>query len=982
MKFDDFEVFFEELHSFDNNRIKPFPWQNQLMEHVAKNGWPTAIDLPTSAGKTAALDIALFHLALEADKPPEERRAPIRIFFVVDRRVVVDEAYDRSCRIQSKLNDALLKENGILSEVAERLTKLSSEEKPNPLEVIRLRGGLPLEPAFIRNPMQPSIVLSTVDQIGSRLLFRGYGISQFMRPIHAALVGTDSIIILDEAHLSQPFINTLAWVKRYQGKGWAEKRIARPVSIVQMTATLPEKGGDVFSPLDDDDDEDWRHKVLAPRLTCSKPTEIVSIEGNKDDIEGTRQKLVETLSREAISIMNRTHEFCENPVVGVVVNRVVTARQVFERLRVEENSDAILLTGRIRPFDRDELIKNYLTRMKAGRTDDANPRPLYVVATQTVEVGADIDFDALITEAAALDALRQRFGRLNRLGKRNYATAMAFYLDFGRGKMSDPVYGNALAETWKWMNKIAIKHRGRKYKVIDFGIHAMKGVLPSGDDLTKMLTPRKKAPVIMPSHMDMLVQTCPAPAVEPEVALYLHGEDTQPEDVQIVWRADLPEQLGSNYNDIAIEIVSALPPSQLETLALPVVAARSILAKHWREDISISDVEGGEEGAMIERMNDRYAVQWIGQDESKVIRRSGDIRPGNVLVIPSTYGGLDNYGWHPIWDRSVRDIGDEAALIQRGKQFVRMHENLIPLWFEDPRSESVSHTRRELRDIFTRFTEGEDLSKLCSEFIEHLVMLPDLKQDIRDKFIKLSSDRIETLYPDVETPQGILLHESRNPFQAFTDENDASSLAHEVLLEDHCKSVGELANIFASACGLSDELVNDLSIAGKLHDLGKADPRFQTWLWDADKIAMLKANKILAKSARLKGFDRHSIKIAREMAGYPKGGRHECYSVGIAAQNKCLLDASVDEDLLLYLIGVNHGRGRPLIPSLEDNGFNVMFEFEGKQISFNGKHNLEQLDSGWLERFWELNRRYGYWGLAYLEMLVRLADHRRSEQGE
>src|SRR5690606_38176303 len=135
------EVFFEELHSFDNNRIKPFPWQNQLLEHVAKNGWPPAIDLPTSAGKTAALDIALFHLALEADKPPEERRAPIRIFFVVDRRIVVDEAYDRSCRIQSKLNDALLKENGILSEVAERLTKLSSEEKPNPLEVIRLRGG-------------------------------------------------------------------------------------------------------------------------------------------------------------------------------------------------------------------------------------------------------------------------------------------------------------------------------------------------------------------------------------------------------------------------------------------------------------------------------------------------------------------------------------------------------------------------------------------------------------------------------------------------------------------------------------------------------------------------------------------------------------------------------------------------------------------------------------------------------------------------
>jgi CRISPR-associated endonuclease/helicase Cas3 len=983
MKLDDFKDFFEELHSTDNTRIKPFPWQNQLMEHVVNNGWPNAIDLPTSAGKTAILDIALFHLALEADLPPIKRRAPIRIFFVVDRRIVVDEAFFRSCRIRSKLNKALLDEDGILFEVAKQLTKISSEseECPNPLEVIRLRGGLPLERAFIRNPLQPSIVLSTVDQIGSRLLFRGYGVSQFMRPIHAALVGLDSIIILDEAHLSQPFRDTLSWVKRYQSENWAEKIICRPVSIVQMTATLPEKRENVFSPLDDNDDWNWRHEALGPRLTCSKSVDLISIEGDVNDIEGSRKKTVEKLTEEAVSIMKRTRQFCKNPVVGVIVNRVLTARQVFERLHSEEDADAILLTGRTRPFDRDELLREYLPRIKAGRTDDANLRPLYVVATQTIEVGADIDFDAIVTEVAALDALRQRFGRLNRLGKRSQASATAVYVDFGRGNV-DPVYGTALAETWKWMSKTAKKARGQKCKSIDFGIWAMKSVLPSGDDLAKMLTPRKTAPVLMPSHMDMLVQTCPTPAVEPEVALYLHGSDTQPEDVQIVWRSDLPETLGTNEDFAAISIVSVIPPSQLETLSIPVSGAKSILSNSWKEDISISDVEGGIDEAVTERGNVRYAVQWIGAEDSKVIRRSSDIRPGSILVIPSSYGGLDNFGWHPFWDQPVRDVGDEAAFVQHGKQFVRIHENLIPQWFEDPDSESVNQIRTELRGVLNRFIDGEDLSELCDEFLENLVMLTDARPEIRDKFIKLKSNCIETVYPDVATPKGITLHEARNTSQAFTDDNDASSLTDEVILEDHCKGVGELANIFAVTCGLSDELIRDLSIAGKLHDLGKADPRFQTWLWDGDKMAMIKANKILAKSGRLNIFDRDSIRMAREMADYPKGGRHECYSVGIVEQNEYLLDDSVDKDLLLYLIGASHGRGRPLIPSLEDSGFSVKFEFEGRWLNFSGKHNLDQLDSGWSERFWELNRRYGYWGLAYLETLVRLADHRRSEQGE
>ncbi|MGH3993207.1 MAG: hypothetical protein ACRDSN_12185, partial [Pseudonocardiaceae bacterium] len=45
-------------------------------------------------------------------------------------------------------------------------------------------------------------------------------------------------------------------------------------------------------------------------------------------------------------------------------------------------------------------------------------RPGILVATQVVEVSLDVDFDVLHTSGAPLDALLQRFGRVNRLGAR------------------------------------------------------------------------------------------------------------------------------------------------------------------------------------------------------------------------------------------------------------------------------------------------------------------------------------------------------------------------------------------------------------------------------------------------------------------------------------------------------------------------------------------------------------------------------------
>ncbi len=96
----DFSDFFEALHD-----KSPFPWQTDLARYVVQEKhWPPLLDLPTGSGKTAAIDVAVFALALEADRPEgEPRRVARRTFFVVDRRIVVDEAARRARRIAGKL---------------------------------------------------------------------------------------------------------------------------------------------------------------------------------------------------------------------------------------------------------------------------------------------------------------------------------------------------------------------------------------------------------------------------------------------------------------------------------------------------------------------------------------------------------------------------------------------------------------------------------------------------------------------------------------------------------------------------------------------------------------------------------------------------------------------------------------------------------------------------------------------------------------
>jgi len=820
------------------------------------------------------------------------------------------------------------------------------------------------------------------------------------------MVAQDSLLIIDEAHISRPFIQTLEWVKRYRlHQPTGCETVQLPFQLIQMTATPPADTRDdqkiTLTP------EDHEHPVLKPRLRAAKPARLIAEPKAKGKLR--EEQMAKRLAEEAEKLLAENHPRS----IAIMVNRVATARSIAAKLENEHKGRVTLLIGRLRPLDREAATKEIQVRLKTGATlSPPESGPLIVVSTQCLEVGADLDFDALVTEAASLDALRQRFGRLNRGGRKIAAPAVILLpgdQDMPTEKLDeaapcDPIYGNAIPRTWRWLNGLA------QDGVVDFGINAMTAAVDSlratgtHEALAAMLSPTTDAPVLLPAYLDCWVQTNPSPAADPDVALFLHGPQREMADVQVCWRGDLPDAVSE---DDWTDILSLCPPTTTECLPVPLHVFRAWLGSRGKFEDSSGDVveiQQPPDKKKNEEERGTIAFVWRGPNDSFFANRAADLRPGDTIVLRVQGGGWQALGHLPgapgdpqatpdmlLTCEEVRrvDVAEQATASARCRAILRIHP---ALWTQpgagtaaavlsDMALDSEKDWRiPEIKETLARLLNDENpgwaLTSDQRKVIEHLA-----KKGVRLYVEPYPSDQGFVL-----TARALLLHRNSDETNE-TGDTDADMLLEAVQSQelcDHTKDV--LARIERALALLPLSTLREALIAATaVHDWGKVDPRFQAMLRGTTPFAAMASEILLAKSGSI-AFSAAARRVARQRAELPEGFRHEMLSVRMAENSvgaTALPTNPVHHALALHLIATHHGYARPFAPLVDDDAPpSVSLPMNGKTITITETERLEHpvhaLDSGLAERFWQMNRHYGWWGIALLEAVLRLADQSAS----
>lgn len=201
----------------------------------------------------------------------------------------------------------------------------------------------------------------------------------------------NSCFIFDEVHAYDPTITGLTVAT-------AKYLTKQDASCLFLSATMPS----------------FLRKILEKELA---PISFLEPSDDPSDQQIINQKrhAVEIIDGNIISNIDLIIKEAEKAHSTLVIcNHVPTAQKVYEEIK-RRIGGAVLLHSRFCKRDRNKIEQQIIQSL-----------PKVLVSTQVIEVSLDIDFEQGFSEPAPVDALVQRFGRINRRGKRPPATIRIF----------------------------------------------------------------------------------------------------------------------------------------------------------------------------------------------------------------------------------------------------------------------------------------------------------------------------------------------------------------------------------------------------------------------------------------------------------------------------------------------------------------------------------------------------------------------------
>jgi CRISPR-associated endonuclease/helicase Cas3 len=945
----DFPRFFQEL-----NGHEPFAWQQRAVDYILENGsWPERIAAPTGTGKSSVIDIHAFVNALAQQ---DELKLPRRLIMTVNRRSLIDDHAEHAARVDNELAHALSDAARPTLQVAAQLLQarsgLPDPEPGTVLPVHTIRGGQALAHDWRTMPTVPAVLCITPDMWGSRALFRGYGTARNARPLEAGLLTRDCVLVIDEAHLNRQLIVTARRLAQLDRLAPADLGIPH-LQVVETSATPAGNDPGTSIRIDEADLKGGSSgAILTARLKTPKPVTLRPI-----DLQRSREKELATVFTDACLELAASFA-AEDAPVGCIVNTASLAHAVAQELRSRTDSSAqgeiLEIVGAQRPFDTARLraVHHELFSLPSPPGAPAGPAPKvgFVVSTQALEVGVNLDFSALVTELAPAPALIQRSGRLNRFGRRADARILVLAPAYNEKNMLVPYDKDDLDAAQAWVLMREADPQG-------FAPWALAHDSPPAETPKRLLLQRPEWPEIVHwsrTSEDLASAETSLPGRVEDLTLWLRDQFTDRVEAFVVVRGYLPAdpQQAREIADATKPLGDELFPSSLHRVR------------------KIAELQQGTQPA------EKRPLLIYRQAEALLLDDPAELKPGDTLVVSPNLKAFRNAVAHDEGTGTAEDVYDEVFQqeAQKGKRGAYGGDawqirRLVSIT-DDANTGMLTLHASLLHWLDTETAtpaEAEDEEQLRLELLEGIInQLTELPAGAREGTGLQSDLSLQNLSLTVIggasplDPVFLLVRAAR----IAVDEALQETAHRDVTLAAHSQAVAQRAQKFTAALRLPAAISAGVHAAAEQHDSGKADARFQAYLTRGRT-----RKDLLAKS-------KHPFDRTRHARAGLTGWRHEQLSAAFTWTEP---DSGISEqrELITWLTGTSHGHGRGSFPF--DAALLLPEASPDTDLYASARELFD--DGAWDDLFEPLLRHYGPWGLAYLEAIVRAADQTVSGEG-